>query len=131
MVKHLQNKQQKSGCQSIRTIHTVTPLTLGEKWNIDLFTTAGGEADVQPSLLPAYLTMPPPICQALFSEFFAINLTSAPHKTHVIASRSADWRGNLLRDFAMSLQEIATSALRRLLAMTYVLCGAEVRFIEK
>ena len=44
----------------------------GEKWNIDLFTVAGGEADVQPSLLPAYLSIPPPICQALFLIIFGI-----------------------------------------------------------
>ena len=48
------------------------PIDPGEKWNIDLFTVAGGEADVQPSLLPAYLTTPLPICQALFLFIFKI-----------------------------------------------------------
>ena len=48
------------------------PIDPREKWNIDLFTIAGGEADVQPSLLLAYLTTPLPLCQALFSLFLKL-----------------------------------------------------------
>ena len=41
---------------------------LAGKWNIDRFAFANGEADVQPSLLPRYFSIPLLGCQELFSK---------------------------------------------------------------
>ena len=47
-------------------------LTPEGKWNINRFTSANGEADVQPSLLPGDFIIPLTICQGLFPKIFGL-----------------------------------------------------------
>jgi hypothetical protein len=54
----------KSGCQSTRTNPTCPSR---EKWNMNRFASADGEADVQPSLSPEYSSMVQGGCQEEFS----------------------------------------------------------------
>jgi hypothetical protein len=73
---------------SIRTNSVLFPK--GKMGNVDRFANACGEADVQPSLLPANLITGIPFCQESFSNFFiffpAVNILFPDGYNHAVGN---------------------------------------------